>query len=476
MIAALSKKFSDLKPLPFFIVTALFLCLWYIPVPEGLNKQAWNLFAIFISTIVGIVMRPLPIGALAILSMLVAVLTKTLTLNQALNGFSDKIVWLIVFAFFISRGFIETGLGRRIAYFFISILGRSTLGLAYGLVTTEFLLSPLIPSVTARGGGIIFPIAKSLLTEYGGEPDKRRPNRTGSYLIQVCFQSNVITSAIFLTAMAGNPLIVKLAGDAGITITWTTWALGAIVPGLISLYFLPLFLYVFHPPLIKSTPQAPEAARQKLEEMGPMSFKEIVMLFTFIGLIALWILGDRLDIDATTTAMVGCVALILLGVISWEDAINEKGAWKTLIWFAILLMMAGYLSSFGLITWLSNHIQQVVHGFDRLPALLLLGLIFFYIHYFFASITAHITVMYSAFLVVFIALNVPPLVAALGLGFLSVLSGGLTNYGIGTAPVFFGSGYVRIRDWWLMGFLVSVVNLLIWGTTGFFWWKFLGWF
>ncbi len=79
---------------------------------------------------------------------------------------------------------------------------------------------------------------------------------------------------MFLTAMAANPLIAKLAHDvAGVDITWTSWAIAAIVPGLASLIITPLVIYKLYPPEIKETPDAAKIATEKLKEMGP--FKKI---------------------------------------------------------------------------------------------------------------------------------------------------------------------------------------------------------
>src|SRR5262249_48569734 len=154
--------------------------------------------------------------------------TKTLTMEQCLSTFSSSIVWLIVMAFFLARGFSKTGLGTRLAYFFLSILGKSSLGIAYGLVITEIILAPFIPSDTARGAGIIYPIATALATEQGSHANTPSARVLGAFLIKVCFQLNMITSAMFMTGLVGNPLIANLASSANVTIDWGTWALAAI--------------------------------------------------------------------------------------------------------------------------------------------------------------------------------------------------------------------------------------------------------
>lgn len=456
------------------MILALGFTIWNLPVPEGITERAWHMFAIFIATIVAIITNPLPMGATSLIAILTCVLTKTLSLEECLAGFGSETVWLVVFAFFISLGFIKTGLGARCAYYFISKLGHSTLGLSYGLVLAELLLSPLIPSVTARGGGIIFPIAKSLCKSYGDESHTGVSSRTSAFIMKVCFQSNVVTSSMFLTAMAANPLVVKLAADFGADISWLLWAWAALVPGLVCLILMPLVVYILYPPTIKYSDSAPTIALEKLKEMGGMSIKELVMLATFFVLIGLWIAGGKYGITATTTALIGLAVLFITKTINFDDAISDKGAWHTFVWFATLVMLSGYLSKLGLMAVFGEYIKTLLPQNNAPLAIAILCLMYFYIHYMFASATAHITVLFPTFLFVLISLGMPATMAALALGFLSILSGGITHFSLASAPIFFGTNYMRIKTWWGIGFMCSLLYILVFSTIGALWWKAIG--
>ncbi len=469
-----SLSFDRARLIRLLAALAVGLIIWFIPAPEGVDIKAWHLLAIFVATIVGIILKPLPMGAMAVLGITMTALTGTLSIGDALSGFGNSTIWLIVAAFFISRGFIKTGLGARIAYLFMQALGRRSLGLAYGLVATDLVLSPAIPSNTARGGGVIYPILRSIAKAYGSDPQDGSARRIGSFLVKTSFQGVVITSAMFLTAMAANPLAAQLAGDQGVTITWGSWAIAAAVPGLLSLIVIPWLIYKVYPPEVKETPEAVEIARQKLESMGAMKANEWVMLGTFILLVALWILGETLDVHSTVVALIGLAVLLVSTVLTWEDILNERGAWDTLVWFAALVMMASFLNSLGLIPWFSETMGGAVEGISWVWAFLILSLVYFYSHYFFASNTAHVSSMYGAFLAVAIVVGTPPVLAALVLAFFSNLFSSMTHYGTGPAPVFFGSGYVEMGDWWRIGALISVVNIIIWLGAGGIWWKILG--
>ncbi|WKA51292.1 anion permease [Planococcus liqunii] len=457
------------------LCVALGLVLWFIPAPSGLATDAWHLFSIFVATIVALVIKPVPMGSTAILALTLIVLTNILTLEQSLSGFQNTTIWLIVIAFFISRGFIKTGLGTRISYIFVRLFGKKTLGLSYSMLLSDLILAPAMPSNTARAGGIIFPIIRSLSETYGSRVGDGTKRRVGAFLVKVSFQGDMITSAMFVTAMAANPLAVQITQEiTGETITWGGWALAALVPGLISLALIPFVIYKLYPPELKETPEASSIATEKLKEMGPLKKEERYMIGVFVLLLALWIFGGNFGVDATTSAFIGLCVLLLSGVLTWSDIKKEQGAWDTLVWFAVLVMMATYLNELGMIPWFSELMGNAVGQLSWTLTLVILAIVYFYSHYFFASNTAHVSAMYAAFLSVIVASGAPPLLSALILAFFSNLFSCLTHYGAGPAPVFFGSGYVSQQKWWMLGFIISIIHIIVWFGAGGLWWKVLG--
>ncbi|KAF6154129.1 hypothetical protein GIB67_016381 [Kingdonia uniflora] len=423
-----------IKPLLASVATGV--VIWFLPVPSGVTKKAWHLLAIFLATIVGIITQPLPLGAVALLGLGATVLTNTLTFKAAFSGFGDPIPWLIALAYFFSIGFVQTGLG-----------------------------------------GIFLPLVKSLCVACGSNAGDGTENKLGSWLILTCFQGTCVSSAMFLTAMAGNPLSANLTFNTiKQTIGWTDWAKAAIVPGLASLIVVPLILYLVYPPSVKSSCDAPKLAREKLKNMGPLTKNEIIMAATLVLTIGLWIFGGMLNVDAVTAAILGLCVLLITGVVTWTECLGEAIAWDTLTWFAALIAMAGYLNEYGLVAWFSQTVVKFVGGLGLSWQFSfgILLMLYFYSHYFFASGAAHIGAMFAAFLSVASALGTPPLFAAMVLAFLSNLMGGLTHYGIGSAPVYYGANYVPLPQWWGYGFLISIVNIIIWLGIGGAWWKFIG--
>ncbi|MGG5208502.1 anion permease [Chryseobacterium sp. MIQD13] len=466
------------------ITFAVVLAIWFIPAPEGVAENAWHLFAIFAATILGIILKAAPMGTMCMMAIAFTALTQVVapgdagkSITKALSGFGDKVIWLIGISFFIARGFIKTGLGNRIAFLFIRIFGKSSLGLAYGLGLADVCLAPAIPSNTARGGGIIYPIMKSMAISFDSVPEKPETHRKlGSFLTLNSYYMNLIASSMFLTGTASNPMCQKFAANLGINITWMSWAAAGFVPGLVAFFIVPLVLYKLYPPELKKTGDAPKMAAQKLKEMGPISRNEWLMLLAFFILLALWIFGGALSIDATTTAFIGLTLLLLTSVLTWEDIKGEKGAWDTIVWFAVLVMMASSLNELGFIGWFSDLIKVKIGGLSWQVAFPVIIVVYFFSHYIFASATAHVAAMYAALLGVGVSLGIPPMLLAMMLGFLGSIYGVLTHYGHGPAPVFYGSGYVELKAWWLRGLEIGIVLLIIYMVVGGLWMKILGYY
>jgi DASS family divalent anion:Na+ symporter len=471
---SLPKGWQGADPLRFVITVAAGLVVWALPVPQGLEPKAWHLLALFVATVTGIIARPLPMGAIAIIGIAVTLLTGTLEMEQVLEGFGNDTVWLVVCAFLLAGTFVRTGLGARIAYFFMSRFGHRTLGLSYSLAATDFALAPFIPSHTARSGGAIFPILRSIARSSFGPVDNPDVRRTAGFLTLSTYNSSCVTCAMFLTAMAGNPLAAEFARQQGISITWSAWLRASIVPGLVSFLLVPLVVHALYPPAIRSTPEARTLARKELAALGPMRREEWILSIVFGALLVAWAFAGRLGIENTAAALGAIAVLLFTGVLVWEHVAREHEAWTTFVWFAALLMMATELGRLGVPRWFGGVVRGAIGDVNWVTGFLLLILAYFYSHYFFASNTAHISAMYAAFLAVAIAIGTPPVFAALTLAFFSNLFASLTHYAAATAPIYFSAGYVSIGTWWRVGFLISLVNITIWVLIGGAWWKLLG--
>jgi len=437
-----------------------------VPVPPTLTVQAWNLLAIFLSTVVGLVLKPMPVGAWAFTAATFTIITKNLDFATTFSALTNEVIWLIVVACIFARAFVKTGFGDRLALFFVKIFGKTTLSLAYGLQAAECAICPAMPSTTARAGGVFVPIINSL--------DKK----TQAFLISQQLQGGNNTSSILLTAAAQNFLCIKLAEGLGVTFSnpFNQWAIAASVPCVIAILLTPYLIYLIDPPGVKDTPEAPIKAAEQLKAMGGLKNSEKKMLAGLGVTVVLWVFGAQLGVSAVLAAMLGLVLLLSTGVVSWDDALEEKGAWDTLVWFAILIGMSGQLNALGVVGWLSSSVSQVLVSMKLgwMSAFGMLHVGYYLLHYLFASQTAHVGALYAAFLGMMISSGAPPVLSALTLAFNTNLFGGMTHFASGQSAVYFGTGHVELANLWKQGAYCAVLNFLVWGIAGMAWWKLIG--
>jgi divalent anion:Na+ symporter, DASS family len=470
---------TETHPLPrilrgLAILTCLYLfVVFVIPRPGGVTQSGWQLFGLFVAAVAGLILQPVPGGAVVLTAVVLASIIGGLSIAQALSGYSDPTVWLVMAAFFISRGLLNTGLARRIALFFVRLFGKSSLGVCYALSMSDMVLATIIPSNGARSGGVVLPIVRSIAELYGSRPGATA-GLLGSFLMVAVYQSICVTAAMFYTGQASNPLAAKIASNTGYLVTWAKWFVAGIVPGLVSMAVIPLIVMRLNPPEIRRTPEAAAFATRELLAMGPMKRNEWILAVVFISVCGMWVTSDIHQVDITITALVGSVSLLLTGVISWEDVKSERAAWDIFIWYGGLLMLGKALND----AQVTTEFARLVGGaFGNLgwPALFAASLgIYFYAHYGFASITAHILAMYPPFLAMLLARGAPVGLIIFAFACFANLAAGLTNYGTTPSPMFFAHDYVSMQTWWRIGFIISLVNIAIWSTIGFGWWRLVG--
>ena len=457
-----------MKTIPWKAVLPLLLgiIIALLPAPQGLNLTAWYFFAIFSAVILGLILEPLPAAAVGFIGVfLVAVLglagpKPADNIRWALSGFSNTTVWLIFGAFMFAMGYDKTGLGRRIALILVKKLGRKTLGLGYAITFSDLILAPFTPSNTARSGGTIFPVIRNLPGLYGSSPGETS-RKIGAYIMWTAFAATCVTSSMFITSLAPNLLALDLVSKTvKISISWTEWFVGFLPVGIILILILPYLVYKIYPPEIKSSEEIPSWASQELDKLGKFSRKELVMALLAVLALALWIFGGNF-IDATTAAGFVISLMIITGTVTWDDILANKQAWNVLVWFATLVALADGLNKVGFVTWFAKSMAALLTGMSPLVVMVVLVVIFFIIHYMFASLTAHTTAILPVMLAVGAAIpGLPVKTFALLLCYSLGIMGVITPYATGPGPVYYGSGYISRKDFWVLGLVFGMIFLM----------------
>ena len=456
------------------VMAAIVAIAWFGGTPEGLKPQVWQLFGIYLATIVGLVLKPFPVP----ITVLLGVATSSILLSNTkdvLAGYSNTALWLIFAAFALSVAFGKTGLGHRIAYHLVRLFGSTTLRLGYVTAFLDLILSPATPSNTARAAGIVYPINLSIAEAVGSYPGETA-KKAGAYLLQNGYFATKVTSFLFATAMAPNYLaldfITKLTG---VSLNWAQWAAAMFVPGFIMLMLMPLIGYMYERPSVKDIDNKKIAA-DGLAELGPMKASEKGLIVIALLAITGWILPTfDIKIDATAVAIVAMIATFVCGIISWDDLLKTKAAWNTLIWFGGILGLSSALTKGKFFEWLAKYLEAHMNfGLDPFMMLILISIISVAVRYFFASGTAYISAMLPVFLIVGINAGIDPTLLAFIMIGTNAYGGSVTHYGAAPGPIIFSAGYNNVKDWWTVGLVTAVVCLVLNYVIGIPWWKIAG--
>jgi L-tartrate/succinate antiporter len=444
-----------------------------LPAPVDLGSRAWHYFALFAAVMVALVLEPLPAAAVGLVGVATATVLRlpfppdevaaagfdasAASVRWALAGFSNRTVWLIFAAFMFALGYERTGLGQRIALLLVRRLGRRTLGLGYAVALADLALAPFTPSNTARSAGTIFPVVRAIPPLFGSEPGPTR-GRIGSYLMWTAFATTCVTSSMFLTALAPNPLAADIVRQTvGVEIGWTQWALGFLPVGLLLVAALPLLVFVLLPPEVRESPEVADWAASQLAARGGLTGREIAMAGLAVAALASWVFGRDL-VDATAVAIAVVAVMVVCRIVTWDEVLSHKAAWNILVWFATLVTLAEGLSRVGFVSWLTRSASTRLSGVAPEIVMIALVALFFFVHYFFASLSAHTTAVLPVVLAAGAAvpgMDVTKL--ALLLCYSLGIMGVITPYATGPAPAYFGSGYLSRREFWTMGLVFGLI-------------------
>jgi DASS family divalent anion:Na+ symporter len=445
-----------------------------LPAPPDVSPSGWRITGVFLATIAGLMLRPLPGAVVVLLGICGLGLVGNLTMGQALAGFASPSAWLVVTAMLMSRALRDTGVARRIALLFVRTVGGTSLGVSYALVMTDVVLAGSIPTITARNAGIVLPVGLAISELYGSTPGATA-RRLGAFLIAAMYQASVVACAMYITGQASNLLAAAFAAKlAGVSVTWVSWFVAGLVPGVASCMAIPYVVYRLLPPEIKRTPAAAKYARDELAAMGPLTGVELFVIGVVSTVCLLWMTSGWHGLDVTLVSLVGIGVMIVSRVLPWERVLAEHTAWDVFVWYGGLITLGELLNATGSTKAFATSLGAAFEGWSWFAILLATIAVYFYAHYGFASITTHVLAMFPPFVVMLVGAGTPPGLAVYALACLANLTAGLTHYGTTTGPILFAQGYVSFRDWWWVGLLGSIVNLAIWLTLGFAWWKLIG--
>ena len=368
----------------------------------------------------------------------------------------------------MARAVVKCGLGERLGHLVVSLFGRSTLGLGYSIFLVDGVIAPAFPSNTARSG-VLYPLVLSVAEAAGARPGEEGRRRLGSFLMFSGIASLTVSSALWFTAMAANPLGAEIARGYGLEIGFGSWLVASSIPTLAAMALLPLLLYKVIRPEVTATPEAPEAARRALAELGPLRAHEKIVAATFVGMVGSGRAAATLGLDSTAIAFLGLGVLLATGVLTLGDIAKEGDVLATFIWFAVLFTLSGQLNELGFMGYLGERLAGALGGLSAPVAGVVLVVAYVLLHYLFVSQTAHLLALFGVFLDVGVKLGVPVAILAFLLLFATNFFSANTPQGSSANLLFAGSGYLSQGQLYKLGALTTAFNLVLYLVVGIPW-------
>ncbi len=453
---------------------------WFLPGPDGLSFSAWIYTGLFAAVLIGLLVEPIPPALVALLGVLTASLFRvgaagsdTLSpftgsvsdsLRWAFCGFSSPLVWLVFSISMLAKGFEKTGVGIRIGYMIIRHLGKSTLGLGYAVALTETILALLIPSATARSGGIVFSLAMGIPALCKSDP-ATFPRAVGAYLCWVGFASSCIASSLFLSAFIPNLIALDMLQLANIpTPDWLAWLMAMAPGGLLLLMATPLLAYWLYPPSQKQLDLFPHEDDGTVPRSRAHSMRQTGLLILSALMLVTWITGEPFGFSTSITALLFVCLLVMTHILDWNDVIGNTHAWNLVIWLGAMLSLSAGLDNMGVLAWYSS-LNLAPLRFTPGIYLIVLVILFFFARYLLAGGCIYAASLLPLFLASgseHIGMTTADaaqfgFLLAAGLGLSSVL----TPYATGQGMIWLSAGYIRHGEFWFLGLLFGVIYLAI---------------
>lgn len=442
-----------------------------MPTPEGISPEAQKSLALFAFALIMWIARPIPIYQTSIILVLLLPLLGAVEKQSAAFGaLGFDIIWLMVAAFVLTSAMSASNLGKRIALSLTTKFSKTPTQTLIVFVIVNFILAFFVPSTTARAS-LLVPIALIILEVYKAVPGE---SKFGKFMMLQGVQNNAFATSVVMTATSAQVLALGFIKEqTGVELGYIDWLLGSLPQALITTVFAFLIgmkLYNYKGELSSAASGAIDSLKKQLQDLGPMSRKEIKALVIFLITLTLWATGDYhkamfgFKISTEQTAVISMLLCLLpgIGVISWKEA-NIK--WDLMIFSAGAYAVGNAVNDTGAATWVIDHLIAAI-GLDKMPHPMVAVVLIFisvFSHLIFTSKTVRTTILIPAVITLATSLGMDPVPLALVCSFAIAYTITLPPHSK-VNTLYFGTGYFTVKDELVYGItscLVGTVSLSI---------------
>ncbi len=428
---------------------------------NGLSPKGLRFLAVLVVLVFLFIAESIPLEITAICIGVLLVMTGVSDLKDTWASYMHPVVVFIICCLVFAIALDKTGLTKRLGYFIVRRAGNSVTRFTFIIAIGLGIASSLLHDAAATAIGLVTMIP--MMRAAGIEPH----TQTAKFMmLSLPFAASCGGMG---TLIGGGRCMVSAAflkEFTGIEITFLDWITFAMPAALLTVPAAVLVTYlVFRPdPEIK----LPKFA----DELGPLTRMEKRTLAIFVLVFILWSTKEIHGIHYSVTGMLGVAALVIVGVLKWED-IHTSLEWGTALFIfggGIALGLA--MDSSGTANYFAQLFMPLVKDGGWL-------LIFVGVGVFGAIVTNVMANVAAAALILPIVIpiaqaqGVDPRIVALCLGMATSFAMLLV---IGCPPnaLAYSYRYFKPSDLTRLGLVATPVLLLILILVAAVWWNILG--
>ena len=379
------------------------LILYILPI-AGLSREGQTCLSLTIMTVIFWACQVAQPGFVSALLLALYVVLGVAEPAVVFSAWTGTTIYLIIGAYLIASAVKDSGLGERIAYWFIVRFMHSYKSILISIFGLTFVLSIIIPHPWPRAF-LIMSIIREVIE------NARIPKKDAVPIGYAVFAASVPVSMIFLTGDSSiNPLAVQYSG---VELGWFGWLKLMGPPcAAASVLTCAALLMVFRPsqPVLVDK----EAARRRLAEMGKPGGQEIRAILWLSAAVVLWATDSvhGIDIGWVTLIIAMLMSMPLVGGLLTPKAWNEVPV-HVLLFITAAMAIGRVGAATGMNSWIADTIFPGAAPSDPFLFAALIAVVSVAIHMLLGSVIAVMGVAIPAILAFTAHTSMDPLVPAL---------------------------------------------------------------
>lgn len=345
------------KILQLLIPLLIGIVIAFISPPDGLTKSAMIYMGIFMCAILWLITDVVADYLVVILAMASFVVFNVAKLSSAFAPFAQSSVWLVIGAFGISAAVGKTNLLKRIAFALLKVFPENFRGQILALFATGLVISPLIPSLTAKAS-ILAPFSATAANALGF---KKGSNGARGIFAAMWISSGILGCAFLSGAIPVFTILGFMSPEQQLQFTWMGWLAATWVwlVFVLGLSFLSVMLLCNPRQDGGSLSMEKGFAKKSLAALGPMAKNEkIAGLFLALALLG-WMTGSVHHIDSGIWAVIIMCLMSMAGLLTTQD-FGSKISWRTVFFIGGVFSLAAQISHLGIDKWLGTLLGPVL--------------------------------------------------------------------------------------------------------------------